>query len=184
MDTTKSDLLGEYEKLWQKLWEKMSWSSLNIPHQYYQQYIGSKRVRKTGWSKVMVTCMCDERARMLQDQFHVSMNHVQAMSILISTFHHGKNPSAIDQGPEKSQVGRRKALSDLTNSVNQPPSKKIQDGKKHKKLIYVAEEENFPKDIAGERFLHNHQECVKARTNNLDVKRFLNLFGLDDEGKI
>ncbi|KAJ6340292.1 hypothetical protein OIU77_008118 [Salix suchowensis] len=34
---------------------------------------------------------------MLQDQFNVSMNHVQAMSILISTFHHGKNPSAIDQ---------------------------------------------------------------------------------------
>lgn len=41
--------------------------------------------------------MCDERARMLQDQFNVSMNHVQAMSILISTFHHGKKPSAIDQ---------------------------------------------------------------------------------------
>ena len=41
--------------------------------------------------------MCDERARVLQDQFNVSMNHIQAMSILISTFHHAKNPSAIDQ---------------------------------------------------------------------------------------
>ncbi|XP_058081823.1 histidine kinase 3 isoform X2 [Magnolia sinica] len=41
--------------------------------------------------------MCDERARMLQDQFNVSMNHVHAMAILISTFHHGKQPSAIDQ---------------------------------------------------------------------------------------
>ncbi|KAL7253764.1 hypothetical protein ACSBR1_008165 [Camellia fascicularis] len=41
--------------------------------------------------------MCDKRARMLQDQFNVSMNHVQAMSIVISTFHHGKRPSAIDQ---------------------------------------------------------------------------------------
>ncbi|XP_034571135.1 probable histidine kinase 5 isoform X2 [Setaria viridis] len=41
--------------------------------------------------------MCDERARMLQDQFNVSMNHVQALAILVSTFHHGKNPSAIDQ---------------------------------------------------------------------------------------
>ncbi|KAM7514759.1 hypothetical protein LguiA_004342 [Lonicera macranthoides] len=87
----------------------------------------------------------------------------------------------VSKGPEKSQVGRRKALSDLTNSVNQPSSKKIQDDKKQKKLISVAEEENFPKDIAGECFLHNHQECVKARTNNLDMKRFLNLFGLDDE---
>ncbi|KAM7496253.1 hypothetical protein LguiA_020667 [Lonicera macranthoides] len=80
------------------------------PHQYYQQYIGSKRVRKTWWRKVMVTwvlfwillsfwvfwyissqavekrketlaSMCDERARMLQDQFNVSMNHVQAMHV-------------------------------------------------------------------------------------------------------
>jgi len=41
--------------------------------------------------------MCDERARVLQDQFNVSLNHVHALSILVSTFHHGKIPSAIDQ---------------------------------------------------------------------------------------
>ncbi|KAF8762420.1 hypothetical protein HU200_009380 [Digitaria exilis] len=41
--------------------------------------------------------MCDERARMLQDQFNVSMNHLQALAILVSTFHHSKTPSAIDQ---------------------------------------------------------------------------------------
>ncbi|KAF5741380.1 histidine kinase 2 [Tripterygium wilfordii] len=41
--------------------------------------------------------MCDERARMLQDRFNVSMNHVHSLAILVSTFHHGKNPSAIDQ---------------------------------------------------------------------------------------
>ena len=41
--------------------------------------------------------MCDERARMLQDQFNVSMNHVHALAVLTSTFHHGKQPSAIDQ---------------------------------------------------------------------------------------
>ncbi|KAG7984914.1 hypothetical protein I3843_04G184700 [Carya illinoinensis] len=41
--------------------------------------------------------MCDERARMLQDQFNVSKNHVQALAILVSTFHHRKHPSAIDQ---------------------------------------------------------------------------------------
>ncbi|KAL5865379.1 hypothetical protein ACOSQ3_002893 [Xanthoceras sorbifolium] len=41
--------------------------------------------------------MCDERARMLQDQFNVSLNHVHALAILVSTFHHGKHPSAIDQ---------------------------------------------------------------------------------------
>ncbi|TKY45846.1 Histidine kinase 2 [Spatholobus suberectus] len=46
----------------------------------------------------MLAKMCDERARMLQDQFNVSTNHVHALTILVSTFHHGKHPSAIDQG--------------------------------------------------------------------------------------
>ncbi|XP_039017979.1 histidine kinase 3-like [Hibiscus syriacus] len=48
-------------------------------------------------SNETLASMCDERDRMLQDQFNVSMNHIQAMSILISTFNHGKTPSAIDQ---------------------------------------------------------------------------------------
>uniref|UniRef100_A0A7N0T647 histidine kinase n=1 Tax=Kalanchoe fedtschenkoi TaxID=63787 RepID=A0A7N0T647_KALFE len=104
-----------------KLWGKNS----KIQHQYYQ-YVGSERATQT-WSKMLFVIwvlgwilasfwlfwyttseatekqketlanICDERARMLQDQFNVSMNHIQAMSILISTFHHGKNPSAIDQ---------------------------------------------------------------------------------------
>lgn len=47
--------------------------------------------------KEMLDSMCDERARMLQDQFNVSMNHVHALALLVSTFHHGKQPSAIDQ---------------------------------------------------------------------------------------
>ncbi|GLJ30904.1 hypothetical protein SUGI_0614970 [Cryptomeria japonica] len=47
--------------------------------------------------KETLASMCDERARMLQDQFDVSMNHVHALAILVSTFHHRKNPSAIDQ---------------------------------------------------------------------------------------
>nr|XP_043628440.1 histidine kinase 3 [Erigeron canadensis] len=99
---------------------------LKIHHHLYQQIGSRKVIKKTWWRKLLILwfafgtivglCffwylrsqaiekrketlanMCDERARMLQDQFNVSMNHVQAMSILISTFHHGKNPSAIDQ---------------------------------------------------------------------------------------
>ncbi|XVE85572.1 hypothetical protein DITRI_Ditri17bG0101200 [Diplodiscus trichospermus] len=45
----------------------------------------------------VLSSMCDQRARMLQDQFSVSVNHVHALAILISTFHYYKNPSAIDQ---------------------------------------------------------------------------------------
>ncbi|XP_016707674.1 histidine kinase 3 isoform X1 [Gossypium hirsutum] len=119
-------LLGHSgSKMWLKCWDKFSNYSFNIHHQYYQ-YVGSKRISKTWWRKLLfswiigwilasisifyymsfqatekrmetLTSICDERARMLQDQFNVSMNHIQAISILISTFHHGKTPSAIDQ---------------------------------------------------------------------------------------
>ncbi|KAJ4747639.1 Histidine kinase [Rhynchospora pubera] len=41
--------------------------------------------------------MCNDRARMLQDQFAVSVNHFQALAILISTFHYEKHPSVLDQ---------------------------------------------------------------------------------------
>lgn len=122
---SKTGLLGDGGKMWLKWWEKILVNGCKI-YQHYYRYIGSKRVRKTWWKKLLLTwvlfwtmlslwifwymssqatekrketltSMCDERSRMLQDQFNVSMNHVQAMSVLISTFHHGKNPSAIDQ---------------------------------------------------------------------------------------
>ncbi|KAK3166362.1 hypothetical protein QOZ80_1AG0044820 [Eleusine coracana subsp. coracana] len=57
-------------------------------------YMSSQAVEKR---REALGSMCDERARMLQDQFNVSMNHLQALAILVSTFHHSKNPSAIDQ---------------------------------------------------------------------------------------
>ncbi|MCO5556700.1 hypothetical protein L7F22_010251 [Adiantum nelumboides] len=41
--------------------------------------------------------LCDERARMLQHQFSVSMNHVHALAILVSTFYVGRHPSALNQ---------------------------------------------------------------------------------------
>ncbi|KAH6826656.1 CHASE domain containing histidine kinase protein [Perilla frutescens var. hirtella] len=47
--------------------------------------------------KEVLVGMCDQRARMLQDQFSVSVNPVHALAILVSTFHYYKNPSAIDQ---------------------------------------------------------------------------------------
>lgn len=44
-----------------------------------------------------LVCMCEERARMLQDQFAVSVNHVHALAILVATFHYEKHPPALDQ---------------------------------------------------------------------------------------
>ncbi|KAL8241694.1 hypothetical protein R6Q59_011996 [Mikania micrantha] len=108
-----------------KIWMKLVGIFSSIHHHYYQ-HIDSRKLRNTWWRRLLIlgiafgallslwifwylrsqalekrkevlANMCDERARMLQDQFNVSMNHIQAMSILISTFHYGKNPSAIDQ---------------------------------------------------------------------------------------
>ncbi|XP_047255076.1 histidine kinase 3 isoform X1 [Capsicum annuum] len=119
--TTKS-LLGDGEQIMMKLLEVIAEVSSKI----YYCYPGTRKVGNKWWRKLLIawllfwiivsfsvfwymnnqafekrketlTSMCDERARMLQDQFNVSMNHVQAMSILISTFHHSRNPSAIDQ---------------------------------------------------------------------------------------
>lgn len=61
--------------------------------------------------------MCDERARMLQDQFNVSMNHVHALAILVSTFHHGKHPSAIDQKTFSEYAERTAFERPLTSGV-------------------------------------------------------------------
>lgn len=78
---------------WKYLWIAwvIFWVIICLSIFWFMHLYASER-RKEGLGS-----MCDERARMLQDQFNVSMNHIQAMSILISTFHHGKNPSAIDQ---------------------------------------------------------------------------------------
>lgn len=67
--------------------------------------------------KETLASMCDERARMLQDQFNVSMNHVHTLAILVSTFHHGKQPSAIDQKTFEDYTERTAFERPLTSGV-------------------------------------------------------------------
>lgn len=68
--------------------------------------------------KEVLTSMCDERARMLQDQFAVSMNHVHALALLVSTFHLGKQPSAIDQKTFAEYAKRTAFERPLTSGVS------------------------------------------------------------------
>ncbi|CAN0927230.1 Histidine kinase 2 [Linum grandiflorum] len=79
--------------------------------------------------------MCDERARMLQDQFNVSMNHVHALAVLVSTFHHGKTPSAIDQKTFREYTERTSFERPLTSGVayalKVPHSEREQFEKRH-----------------------------------------------------
>ncbi|KAI3730815.1 hypothetical protein L1987_61993 [Smallanthus sonchifolius] len=131
-------------KNWMKFLEIFSGNTSKI-HDCCE-YIGSEKNRKLWWRRLVILWialgtilslwsfwylrsqalekrkeilanMCDERARMLQDQFNVSMNHVQAMSILISIFHHGKNPSAIDQDTFAKYTERTAFERPLTSGV-------------------------------------------------------------------
>ncbi|PKA49832.1 Histidine kinase 2 [Apostasia shenzhenica] len=77
----------------------------------------SMNAAMTARRKETLANMCDERARMLQDQFNVSMNHVNALAILISTFHHGKNPSAINQKTFAEYTARTSFERPLTSGV-------------------------------------------------------------------
>lgn len=142
-DAEKTKMTMKKKKMW--FWNKISNSGLKIQN-FNHQFLGSIRFGKTWWRKLLVAwvigwvlaslwtfwyltsqamekrketlgSMCDERARMLQDQFNVSMNHVQAMSILISTFHHGKNPSAIDQRTFSEYTDRTAFERPLTSGV-------------------------------------------------------------------
>ncbi|MQL69350.1 hypothetical protein Taro_001622 [Colocasia esculenta] len=120
----KNAFLRDNSKAWLEFCKKISLRSWK--NHLHSRYFGPKTLGGTWWRKLLLlwviiwflvslwifwlmnsqavdkrretlASMCDERARMLQDQFNVSMNHLQALAILISTFHHSKVPSAIDQ---------------------------------------------------------------------------------------
>ncbi|XP_075496462.1 histidine kinase 3 [Primulina tabacum] len=143
--TTKAGFLGDRGQIWMKLWGHISECGCKI-HHHYSQFIGSRKVRKNWWRRLLIAwivvgiivsfsvfwymnlqaaekrketlaSMCDERARMLQDQFNVSMNHIQAMSVMISIFHHDKNPSAIDQRTFERYTERTAFERPLTSGV-------------------------------------------------------------------
>ncbi|KAE8736328.1 Histidine kinase 4 [Hibiscus syriacus] len=99
---TEASLVGDSgcTEMWFKVWDKISTCGLKLHHHYYQ-FIGSTRVSESWWRKLLlswVICwtvvsiwifcymnsqatekrketlasMCDERARMLQDQFNTT----------------------------------------------------------------------------------------------------------------
>ncbi|CAA0831595.1 Histidine kinase 3 [Striga hermonthica] len=142
---TKSGLPGDGGQAWKKLLNRVS-DCVNKIHHHYSQYFGSRREKNNWWRMFLIgwlamgiivslsafwlmssqanekrketlASMCDERARMLQDQFNVSMNHIQAMSVMISIFHHGKNPSAIDQSTFARYTERTSFERPLTSGV-------------------------------------------------------------------
>ncbi|RDX80904.1 Histidine kinase 2, partial [Mucuna pruriens] len=78
--------LPKFLMLWILLMALIGWC-------IYSKMDADTKVRR----KEVLGSLCDQRARMLQDQFSVSVNHVHALAILVSTFHYYRTPSAIDQ---------------------------------------------------------------------------------------
>ncbi|XP_009798631.1 uncharacterized protein LOC107795236 [Nicotiana tabacum] len=72
--------------------------------------------------------------------------------------------------------GGRKALSDLTNSSKLS----AKQAAKNKKLSTAAAA-NVPTSIAEERFLHDHQKCIKSQRKAMDIDYFLKEVGLDND---
>ncbi|KAJ0042289.1 hypothetical protein Pint_17514 [Pistacia integerrima] len=74
---------------------------------------------------------------------------------------------------EKPQTSTRKALSDISNS-GKPHLR--ESSNLNAKLIVLEEEHSSA--LAEEDFLHNHQECLKARTKAMDIDELLITVGL------
>ncbi|KAK4431457.1 hypothetical protein Salat_0907800 [Sesamum alatum] len=78
---------------------------------------------------------------------------------------------------EKGKVAGRKALTDLTNSVKPLGHQASRAGQK----LNAVGEEKGPSSLVEERFLHNHQECIKARMKPVDMDYFLKSVGLNND---
>ncbi|KAI3977937.1 hypothetical protein MKX01_032314 [Papaver californicum] len=78
----------------------------------------------------------------------------------------------VSDGQKKAGLGGggvRKALGDITNS---------------RKLSLDQELKKNPNklnDIAGERFLHDHQKCIKSQNSEMDRKLLLETLGFNDD---
>ena len=84
---------------------------------------------------------------------------------------------SFSKASDKVKTGTRKALSDISNS-SKSHSHEASKKNLNQKLSVVAEEALHT--IAEERFLHNHQECIKAETKAIDIDEFLKTVGLDN----
>ncbi|XVE58489.1 hypothetical protein DITRI_Ditri04bG0173500 [Diplodiscus trichospermus] len=72
---------------------------------------------------------------------------------------------------ERVQIGARKALSDISNSIK-PSVRETAEKNRNVKQSIVIEEECF---------LHNHQDCIKAQKLSMHKNQLLQMAGLDKD---
>lgn len=107
---------------------------------------------------------------------HQATTKVQKSNIFPFT----EKEKSVPKASEKVQKSTgRKALSDISNSSK--PSEASKKNTQTAKLSVVAEEQIPHCSVADERFLHNHQDCIKAKSKNISMAEFLHIVGLDND---
>ncbi|KAI4297107.1 hypothetical protein L6164_037012 [Bauhinia variegata] len=91
----------------------------------------------------------------------------------------GRTKGTVSKVSQKSQTGNRKALTDISNS-RKTPVQEIKS-KNSIKPSALARESLHPSAIAEERFLHNHEECIKPQCKDMDMAEFLKIVGHDSD---
>eukprot|EP00258_Populus_trichocarpa_P029212 XP_024445231.1 uncharacterized protein LOC18107389 [Populus trichocarpa] len=84
---------------------------------------------------------------------------------------------SISKASGKVQTAGRRPLSDISNSRKPETKKKSFNAN----LSVLTEEPDRTSAIAEEKFLHNHEECIKAQTRVMDIDEFLQAIGLNDD---
>ncbi|KAF5731156.1 hypothetical protein HS088_TW19G00761 [Tripterygium wilfordii] len=92
------------------------------------------------------------------------------------------NKKSISKAGDKVQTGgRRKVLSDISNSGKPSLNEASKKNQGTKLNVVVAEDKIHPSAIAEEGFLHDHNECIKAQTRAMDMDEFLKILGLNND---
>lgn len=93
--------------------------------------------------------MCEERAKMLQDQFVASMHHVRALTVLVSTFHLEMTPSVLYQEIFASYTAR--------TAFERP----LMSGVAYAQRVLQSEREEFER-LQGWKIRHMHTKEVQS----------------------
>ncbi|CAN1179827.1 hypothetical protein LINPERPRIM_LOCUS12357 [Linum perenne] len=86
-------------------------------------------------------------------------------------------------GKLRASPRNRKALSDISNSAKLQKGSETSKKPVVKERLNVVAEEEPPVAECGfeEGFLHNHDECIKAQTREMDVEEFMRIISMDGD---
>lgn len=110
----------------------------------------------------------------LSNSLKTSVNHTSKTgSSAYQTSLNATKKKSTSKASAKATAAGRKALSDISNSG--------------KPLLNAVSKKNYnalsvvPEEIAEERFLHNHAECIKAQKRSFEKDEFLQIVGLTND---